>query len=645
MAKRIICLLLWLGIFVLLPFTVQAIDPPHDSSNGIVCQDCHFLVNQDGILQIIIPRGAEQETVCKKCHNPTGQASSMSNVSNHVVNEGNTIIDCGSCHDPHGPDTVLDPHTGIEAVNLKLIRNKARHVEGALDLAIFQQRPDHFAFYDSYAPWNGICQTCHTSTNHHTNDATADHTHEIGTNCTGCHTHENHFLPSGGTCSGCHSNPQDEAGVGPEGGRRAAAAEFPANNAHAHYGADLDGACLVCHSVDTHKDGYVELIDPDDSSIYRFMKPSDLASDPDLSNFCSGCHDADGAQRLASPLDPFGNGNTPPDVATRFLGTLQWDEWYGDFCFGEEGTLRRVNSHHDISDSDQALSGAKIECLNCHGAHNASADTPIADPSNQSLAWTGSMNDFCLSCHYGGIGPVPDPLAFDPDFPAQPIATDVIGPTIAMRGLDTGDCSYNDLPWWVNYTWTHSAHGPDSKRYWPGYPNLPNSDAVLNCTVCHDPHGSYTATNTLGNPYMIRDYVDGTPFIDDGNRPNPSTWTAVPGTAGNVVVAISGTSVDWGSTGSLCSKCHANWLAAYDWHSYCNGCQTCHGHGQSWDGSDWGTQGGNDTTCYEEESPAASSSSIGKAAFTEQRLHVYQGSSVHQPNEEQVCFICHEAHN
>ena len=105
--------------------------------------------------------------------------------------------------------------------------------------------------------------------------------------------------------------------------------------------------------------GYVELLDPDSGSLYTFLQPDSITSDPDLSDFCANCHDADGAARLATPFDPFGNGNTAPDVASRFLGTLQWNEWYGDFCFGEEGTLRAVNSHHDISDSDQAFSGAK----------------------------------------------------------------------------------------------------------------------------------------------------------------------------------------------------------------------------------------------------------------------------------------------
>ena len=133
-----------------------------------------------------------------------------------------------------------------------------------------------------------------------------------------------------------------------------------------------------------------------------------MTSDPDVSDFCANCHDTDGATRLLAPLDPlnpFANGNVPPDVASRFMGTLQWHEWYGDFCFGEEGSLRPVNSHHDISDADQAFSGAKIECLDCHGAHTSAASQKLTDPFQDNIAWTGTLNEFCLSCHTGDHGP------------------------------------------------------------------------------------------------------------------------------------------------------------------------------------------------------------------------------------------------
>ena len=101
------------------------------------------------------------------------------------------------------------------------------------------------------------------------------------------------------------------------------------------------------------------------------------------------------------------------------------------------------------------------------------------------------------------------------------------------------------------------------------------------CTDCHDPHGSTTPTNPAGNPYMIRDLVDGTAYVDDGTRTGgfngPPFETF--GTIRDVTVSASGTTVDWGSDVSLCSACHANWLSAYSWHDYCSACQTCHAHG------------------------------------------------------------------
>jgi len=523
-------------------------------NGNIKCATCHNQHNSDSgtpYLRANNTNGA----MCRKCH------------TDHIGHTpaGPWQPTCEDCHNMH--DLTSENLSSISPTLLN-------QTLAAQKTVVFTAQTGPNSFSDGIGANDGICQVCHVTTAYHRHDGTGA-AHNEGQACTGCHPHDAGFMPAGGSCTGCHSSPQDNGDGIPVGGRRAMVGEFPMGDAHAHYGAELNSsACTVCHDQTTHMDGNVDLIDADSGALYSFVRPSDLTSDPDLSDFCASCHDSDGAARLASPADPFGNGNAPPDAKIKFQGTLQWTEEYGDDCFGTEGTQRTVNSHHDISDADQAWSGAKIECLSCHGAHTSGGTQPVAEPFNPVSAWQGTTNDFCLECHWGGFGPA------DPALPPE-----VGGPTIPLRGIDS--CDYQEPWWYVDYSWTHSAHGPDSKRGWNGYSGADAYD--VDCMACHDPHGSYTATNTQGNPYMIRDSVDGTPYIDDGTRTGgfngpPFSTT---GTTRDVVVSISGIDVDWGSNSSLCGACHADWIAAYSWHSFCTGCQTCHGHGQAFGASDF----------------------------------------------------------
>jgi len=549
--------------------------------NGLMkCATCHNQHSNDDGVPFLRAAG---DAICRECH------------SSHIGHTpaGPWQPGCRDCHRAHDPT----------ARNLSLISGTVYNRTLGVDkTVVFTATTGPNSFDDGDPAANdGICQVCHTATTYHLQDGTGV-SHNDGVDCTSCHPHENGFMASGGSCTGCHAGPQDNGDGAPAGGRRAVVGEFPIADAHAHYGAELtDDACQVCHSLGTHMDGFVELIDQDDGSIYRFSKWQDLTGSPDVSDFCKSCHDADGASMAAAPFDPFGNGNPAPDIAAKFSGTLQWEEEYGDFCFGNEGTLRPSNSHHDISDADQAFSGAKIECLNCHGAHTVGSTQPLADPFNATTPWTGTDNEFCLACHNGGSGPL------DPGFPL-----DVWGPVIdttdprwtgfvdwtttlggacltsdcsSLRGIES--CDYVPGPWFVDYNWTHSAHGLDSKRGWEGYSTAPAAE--LACMDCHDPHGSYTPTNTAGNAYMIRDFVDGTAYVDDGTRTGgfngPPFETF--GVARDVVVPVSGVDVGWGNADGLCSACHATWVDAYSWHSYCTACQTCHAHGAAFGENDF----------------------------------------------------------
>ncbi|TNF32013.1 MAG: hypothetical protein EP329_11420 [Deltaproteobacteria bacterium] len=513
------------------------------------------------------------EERCATCHNPTGVAPSAGPFASHRGR--GAIIRCGKCHDPHN----------VEGIGQALLRETMRS-PNAVTPTVYPGGDNPLV---AGAPsFNGVCESCHTVTAHHRNDAAADHAHGLAQDCTSCHTHARGFTLD---CLDCHAVAQDNGDGIPVGGRRPVTAEFPVNDAHAHFGGALDNSdCAVCHDLSAHQSGEVVLVDPDDSAVtYTFLRWADLSADPDVSDFCAHCHDADGAQRMTRPFDPFGDGRPAPDVASKFAGTLRWSEWSGDICFGTEGTQRIVNSHHDISASDQAASGARVECLSCHGAHTASATQPLGDPDDDAAPWTGTVSDLCLRCHAGGTGPE------SPGLPEH-----VLGPTVPLRPMES--CSYNMSPWWVEYTWGHTAHGGDSKRGWNGYSGAPG--AVMECTDCHDAHGSYTPDHPAGNPYMIVDRVDGTAFVDDGTRksgfngPPWNTFGVAREVRIDVVVNSAGVgTVGWGGSTGLCSACHADWEAAYDWHTMCSACATCHAHGQTWGNNDFGPAPSDATPC------------------------------------------------
>jgi hypothetical protein len=361
-----------------------------------------------------------------------------------------------------------------------------------------------------------------------------------------------------------------------------------------------------------HKSGVVRLVDPDQASIiYEFVELGDLVTEPDLSDFCAHCHDVDGGLRFDDPSQPFENGVTPVEVASRFQGTLQWVEWYGSDSFpAGEGTWRAVNSHHDVSGADQAFSGAKLECLNCHAAHGAADTQPVADPDAPTQPWTGTVDELCVRCHNGGTGPT------DPGLPAGVVAPTVTvdangRPCVPGVGCDTvvsalvgtDSCGYTGSPWYASHRWAENAHAAASKRGWSSYSGAPGVE--LGCTDCHDIHGSYSPNNPAGNPYFIRDAIDGSTSVDDGTWESGPQWTGPPwtlfGQSREVIVTVTPNGptpppagndysiVGWGGSTGLCTACHQQGMNAFHFHADTS-CQSCHGHSGGADSYDWATR-------------------------------------------------------
>ena len=378
MSKLTGCTTLKLFVIGLAISTAWGMEPPHDESYNIGCVDCHAMYSSG-----FVPRNIEQENLCKSCHNPTGLAASMSDVAVHTV-DANTIIDCGSCHEVHTPSepNIADPHPGGQtAPNLKLIRgDTGKYVPGALGPAVFQERPAHFAFDANNAPWDGVCQSCHTQTKHHTNNGAGDHQHKIGLDCTTCHSHKSGFASIGG-CTSCHNLPQGSRRQIVEPG-----GDF-SRASHHIVGTVQDVDCEVCHDTSVHQSGTVRLKDPDQGAaiIYSY-NPADPAA---IENFCLNCHDSDGAMAEGG-TQPFSDGTTVPNIKGSAVGSWA-NSAHKQIGYGPNG-------------------GNPISCFGngssngCHGNAHGSNLRKMLGPYNGTPG-TDNVNEeegFCYNCHGAG---------------------------------------------------------------------------------------------------------------------------------------------------------------------------------------------------------------------------------------------------
>jgi predicted CxxxxCH...CXXCH cytochrome family protein len=136
--------------------------------------------------------GANDNTVCSGCHN----GSAARTMSTHVLDRNVTPTPglCKACHDVHGTTNIHMIRTVINGTTI-LFTNTST------------------GFVKTVAPYNGLCQVCHTATNHWRSGAAPDG--HPTKNCLSCHDHTASFAfapTGGGTCDGCHGYPPAPAG-------------------------------------------------------------------------------------------------------------------------------------------------------------------------------------------------------------------------------------------------------------------------------------------------------------------------------------------------------------------------------------------------------------------------------------------------
>ena len=121
--------------------------------------------------------------------------------SRHQNSDGGSF--CWDCHDPHGDSNIYMIHDQVS--------NRTDGVHGIPTATVgttFLNNNTGTDYAVGTFPFTGICQVCHSETNHYT--ATSGDGHNETMACTGCHTHSGEtamdaFAPHG--CDGCHGFP------------------------------------------------------------------------------------------------------------------------------------------------------------------------------------------------------------------------------------------------------------------------------------------------------------------------------------------------------------------------------------------------------------------------------------------------------
>ena len=158
-------------------------------------------------------RLSNDNTQCNSCHN----GSTAPAMSTHVLdmNANPSPNMCKECHDAHGTTNLHMIKTVINGKTISFTNTST-------------------GFIKTVAPFDGLCQVCHTLTGHYrAGQALDDHPTR---NCLSCHSHTAAFAfkPSG-ACDSCHGYPPVSAGfVGTQGNYSSARVEDYLGGSGAH---------------------------------------------------------------------------------------------------------------------------------------------------------------------------------------------------------------------------------------------------------------------------------------------------------------------------------------------------------------------------------------------------------------------------
>lgn len=178
-------------------FTLCSVAPPAHAQPAHECADCHVgHTTGVALLGPNLTRDPSAENLCLSCHNGLGPGPEA---AIHTNKPGSSF--------PAFSTTCLDCHTQHDALttNLKLVRTSIDTPSAGVRTVVFDSLTGAGSLADDTysAPWDGVCEVCHESTQYHRNDSSSPSAHNDGTRCTTCHPHAVSFAPQ--DCNACHT--------------------------------------------------------------------------------------------------------------------------------------------------------------------------------------------------------------------------------------------------------------------------------------------------------------------------------------------------------------------------------------------------------------------------------------------------------
>jgi hypothetical protein len=281
----------------------------------------------------------------------------------------------------------------------------------SMDVRFFRNQGSK-SFADGDTTYDGVCETCHTKTDHFRRDGTGpDQLHTNispqmgGATCTVCHPHIEGFKysESGGKCTSCHQLLL--------GNRVSVMDQFNGNSHHIQGVAVTDAHCYQCHweansdgSINsTYHGGFAAPGSAVDLVIYgagsrptsygvgttaiQYAANGTRTEIQKINSHCLGCHSDQN-----NSTQPFGDGKTPrqyawdgTSVASRYsqAGTTAWGKYSGGNVTPKNTQTKAYSAHGNATNNQGGWNTSEtwpntrngsvnIACFDCHNSHGSS---------------------------------------------------------------------------------------------------------------------------------------------------------------------------------------------------------------------------------------------------------------------------------